>query len=95
MPEMTNKDPLRVYKEFDENDPAFLIRILSLRVDALTKEKEQIEENERKLETRIAAMEKSFQRGAGILMVLPILGTLGGLLLAYGKTLLKPWAGTP
>jgi transposase len=93
---MTAKDdPLRAYKEFDENDPAFLIRILSLRVDALTKEKEELEAKERELEKRMAKMENSFQRGAGILMVLPIVGTLVGLLFAYGRVIFKPWTGTP
>jgi flagellar motor component MotA len=91
----TKDDPLRSYKEFDENDPAFLIRILSLRVDALTKEKEDLEKKESELERRMAKMENSFQRGAGILMVLPIIGTLVGLLVAYGKVIFKPWAGTP
>ncbi len=86
-------DPLRVYKEFDENDPAFLIRILSLRVDALTKEKEDLEKKEGELEDRIAKIEGSLGRGAGILIGLSAVGTIGGLLAAYGKAIFKPWMG--
>lgn len=88
---VSDKDPLRQYKEFDEHDPAFQVRILSLRVDALTKEKEDIEKSSRELEGRVAAMERSFQRGAGALIVLPIVGTVVGLLFAYGKIIFAPW----
>lgn len=91
-------DPLRQYKEFNEDAPEFQIRILALRVDALTKEKEEIEGDlnverlERKsLDERVATMERAFQRGAGALIVLPIIGTLVGLLFAYGKTIFAPW----
>lgn len=89
----TKDDPLRSYKEFDENDPAFLIRILSLRVDALTKEKEDLETKERDLEDRIAKIEKSLGKGAGILIGLASVGTIGGALMAYGKTIFAPWIG--
>lgn len=92
---MPDKDHLRQYKEFDENDPAFQVRIVSMRVDALTKEKEDLERRLEADEVRIAKMEKSFQRGAGIIMVLPILGTVIGLLLAYGKAIFAPWTGRP
>lgn len=91
-------DPLRGYKEFDENDPAFQVRMLALRVDALTKEKEEIEgelreerSERKKLDDRVATMEKSFQRGAGALIVLPVIGTLVGLVFAYGKVIFRPW----
>lgn len=96
-----DKDPLRQYKEFDESDPSFQVRILALRVDVLTKEKEEIEEElreerkERKLlEDRVGAMERSFQRGAGALIVLPVIGTIVGVLFAYGKTIFAPWLTT-
>lgn len=95
---MSDKDPLRQYKEFDEHDPAFQVRILSLRVDALTKEKEDIEadlngerDEREKLDERVSAMERSFQRGAGALIVLPIVGTIVGLLFAYGQVIFRPW----
>ena len=84
-------DPLRLYKEFDENDPSFLIRILTLRVDAITKEKEELEEKERKLEERISKIEGSLGKGAGILIGLASVGSIGGLLAAYGKTIFAPW----
>ena len=90
---MSDKDPLRLYKEFDENDPAYLIRILSIRVDALTKEKEEIEEKERKLEARISKIEGSLGKGAGILIGLATVGTIGGALMAWGKTIFAPWMG--
>lgn len=95
---MSDKDPLRQYKEFDENDPAFLVKLLGIRMDALTKEKEDIEkelscekQERRELEGRVAAMERSFQRGAGALIVLPVVGTIVGLLFAYGKIIFAPW----
>ncbi len=89
MPEKS--DQLRIYKEFDENDPAFMIRILSLRVDALTKEKEELEKKERDLEDRIARIEGSLGKGAGILIGLATVGTVGGVLMAWGKTIFAPW----
>lgn len=98
MPNKPPDDPLRTYKEFNEDDPAFQVRILSLRVDTLTREKEEIEGDlnaerlERKLlDDRVAVIERSFQRGAGALIVLPIMGTLVGLLFAYGKVIFAPW----
>lgn len=98
MSEHPPKDPLRSYKEFDESDPAFQVRILAVRVDALTKEKEDIERElekerveRRALDERVAVMERSFQRGAGALIVLPIVGSAVGLLFAYGKVIFAPW----
>ncbi len=79
------------YGEFDEEDPRFQIKILALRVDALTREKEVLESSERDLELRVAAMERTFQRGAGIMIALPILGVIVGAVLAYGKVIFAPW----
>ncbi len=69
-----------------------------MRVDSLGREKEAIERElveERllrgKLEERVAAMEKTFQRGAGALIVLPIMGTVIGILFAWGKVIFAPW----
>jgi len=85
---MADRDhPLRQYMEFDENDPAYLIRILTLRVDAITKEKEELEKKERELDERVSKMEKAFQRGAGVMIALPFIGTAIGFILAYGKIL--------
>lgn len=91
-------EKIRPYMEFDESDPRFQVRILSMRVDALTREKEGIEaelrderDERKKLDDRVAAMEKSFQRGAGALIVLPVIGTLIGLLFAYGRVIFSPW----
>lgn len=77
--------------EFDEKDPRFGIKILSLRIDQLVKEKGDDEDKIRDLEERIAGMERTFQRGAGALIVLPVIGTLVGLLFAYGSVIFRPW----
>ena len=78
-------------QEFDENNPYYQIKLLAQRVDTLTREKEGLEEELREQEKRIQAMERSFQRGAGALIVLPIVGTVVGVLLAYGKLIFAPW----
>lgn len=90
------------FDEFNPNNPYTALALLGMRVDNLGKEKEALERdlekeriNRSELEERVAAMEKSFQRGAGILMVLPILGTVIAIFLAYGKAIFKPWTGTP
>lgn len=90
-------DP-KVFMEFDEDDPRYQVRILGLRIDTLTGEKEDIErelreerEERKKLDERVASMERTFQRGAGIAIALPILGTILGFLMAYGKTIFAPW----
>lgn len=44
-------------EDFDPNNPYTAIAILSLRVDTLGKEKEEIERNEKDLEGRIAKLE--------------------------------------
>lgn len=87
------------FDEFNPNNPYTALALLSERVKNLGIEKEAIErdlEDEREersdLEKRVAAMERSFQRGAGVLMVIPILGTALGLLVAYGKIIFAPWA---
>lgn len=87
------------FNEFDPNNPYTALALLAERVGNLGKEKEAIEQDLRderkdraKLEERVAAMERSFQRGAGILMVIPVLGTVIGILIAYGKTIFAPWA---
>jgi hypothetical protein len=88
----------RSFMEFSEDDPRFQVRILSIRVDNLGKEKEDIEKEladervaRKALEDRIAVMERSFQRGAGALIILPIVGTVVGILFAYGKVIFAPW----
>lgn len=84
--------------EFDEDDPRYQVRILGFRVTALGREKEALEKNlikeqeaREKLAERVAAMERSFQRGAGVALAIPILGAMLGIVLAYGKTIFSPW----
>lgn len=100
MPDKPYPDP-KIFMQFDEDDPRYQVRILGLRIDALTKEKEELEkelkdekEERRSLDKRVASMERTFQRGAGIAIALPILGTVVGFLLAYGKLIFSPWTGS-
>jgi Trk-type K+ transport system membrane component len=83
------------YEPFNPNNPYTQVLLLAQRVETLGREKEALERREDELEKRMSKMEASFNRGAGILMVLPIVGTVVGLLFAYGKAIFKPWAGTP
>lgn len=87
---------------FDANDPNVQILLLAQRVENLGREKEVLEralekevseriKNERETQERLIKMEKAFQRGAGIMMILPFAGTAIGLLLAYGKIIFAPW----
>lgn len=62
-----------------------------MRVDTLTKEKELLEASERALEQRVAIIESSLGKGAGILIGLATVGTVGGVLMAWGKTIFAPW----
>lgn len=93
------------WNDFNPNNPFTQLALLAQRVENLGKEKEDLEraleeerreraEHERKIETRLAKIENSFQRGAGILMVLPVIGTIVGLIIAYGKTIFAPWTDT-
>jgi phosphoribosylaminoimidazole (AIR) synthetase len=68
----------------DTADPEVRLRLLAYRVSVLTREKEN-------LEVRVAKMEKSFNMGAGILLVLPMLGSLVAIMMAYGRAIFKPW----
>lgn len=84
-------DPIESYLEFNEDDPRFQVRILAMRLDALTKEKEALEKREKDLENRMEAIERSLGKGAGILIGLATVGTVGGILMAWGKTIFAPW----
>jgi hypothetical protein len=92
--------PPQEFDEFNPNNPYTALALLGERVSNLGKEKEALErslEKETKrrsdLEERVAAMERSFQRGAGILMVIPIIGTAIGILIFYGEKIFAPWTG--
>jgi hypothetical protein len=60
------------------------VKVLAYRLAVVTREKEE-------LELRVSKIEKSFNMGAGILLILPILGSIIGMMFAFGKTILKPW----
>lgn len=79
-------DELYALAMADASDPKTQIKILAYRVAVLTREKEAIE-------VRVAKMEKSFNMGAGILLVLPILGSILGMMIAVGKGFFSPWFG--
>lgn len=89
---------------FDPNNPYTAIAILGERIKTLVREKESLERalekeredrclNEAAFEKRMAEIEKSFQRGAGVMLVLPLIGGAIGVLIAYGKTIFRPWTG--
>lgn len=93
------------WNDFNPNNPYTQLALLAQRVDNLGKEKEDLDraleqerreraEHEANLELRISKIENSFQRGAGILMILPIVGSVVGLVIAYGKAIFAPWTGT-
>lgn len=84
----TNEDEALYAMAMQDGDPKAQIRMLAYRVAVLTREKEA-------LEGRVSKMEKSFNMGAGILLVLPILGSLVGMFIAVGKGFFAPWFGTP
>lgn len=81
------------FDEFNPNNPYTAIALLGERVKNLGIEKEALERREDALEQRIAKLEASYGKGAGILIGLGTVGTIGGILLAYGKAIFAPWAG--
>jgi hypothetical protein len=83
-----------MWGDFNPNNPVYMVKLLSQRIDQLDKEKKEDEVQIADLIKRVANMEKSFQRGAGALIVLPIVGTFVGLLFAYGKVIFAPWLGS-
>lgn len=94
--------PPQSYDQIDPSDQKTQIALLAMRVENLGREKESLEEDldqeraerlnyEKETELRLANIEKSFQKGAGIIMVFPILAGGIGLLIAYGKKIFAPW----
>jgi hypothetical protein len=92
------------WNDFNPNNPYTQLALLAQRVAGLSDANKALEatlehergeraEHEKKTDERITKMENSFQRGAGILLVLPVLGTMIGILIAYGKTIFAPWSG--
>lgn len=84
--------------EIIDTGPNTALALLGERVRNLSKDKEALEralererDDRRALEIRVATMERSFQRGAGALLVLPIIGTAIGILVSYGKAIFAPW----
>lgn len=75
------------------DDPRVQIYILADRVENLTKEKEAVERKYDDLQKRVARMERSFDRGAGVLLVIPIIGAILGWLISYWRVVFKPWIG--
>ncbi len=55
------------------------------------KERDALQAEINKLEDRLAAIEKSFQRGFGMLLIIPVIGSIAGFVFAYGKMIFGPW----
>lgn len=83
------------FRALNPNDPAVQLFMLGQRLETLTKEKEELERYIESVNERLAKMEKSFNMGAGVLMILPVLGGIVGTLLAYGKVIFRPWTTGP
>lgn len=66
------------------SDPDARVKFLAYRVAVLTREKEE-------LEVRVSKIEKSFNMGAGIVLILPLMGSVIGMMFAFGKQIFKPW----
>lgn len=81
---MATEDELYELAMSGSADPESRVKFLAYRVAVLAREKEE-------LEVRVSKIEKSFNMGAGILLILPILGSIIGVMFAFGKTILKPW----
>lgn len=89
--------------EFDkEHNDKVSIEMVAFRVDVLTREKEDVENElreERKarleLEKRVAHIESYVQNGKGVMWTITIIGAAIGFLAAYGKSIFAPWTGKP
>lgn len=81
---MAKEDELHDLAMSGLTDPESRIGFLAYRVSVLAREKEEIEE-------RVSKIEKSFNMGAGILLVLPLIGSVFGMVFAFGKQIFKPW----
>lgn len=81
------------FDEFNPNNPYTAIALLGERIKQIVEREKAIEKREDELEERIAKIEGSLGKGAGILIGLASLGTVGGFLMAYGKTIFAPWMG--
>lgn len=86
-------DPRQTLERFDPNHPSVQILLLSQAVETLRREKEALEDKARDQELRLKKIERSFNMGAGIMIVVPILGTAFGMILAFGNKIFKPWTG--
>lgn len=93
---MTDEDrPDTVEKKWRQalhpEDPEVQVYVLATRVEALTKEKEKLEKLTTELATRVAKMEKTFNMGAGVLLMIPFIGAAIGIAVNWGKHIFKPW----
>ena len=88
-------DDMKMWSALDPNLPGAQLFILGERVKALTIEKEKLEVDYRQLNERVQKMESTFNKGAGMLLLLPIVGTITTLIVAYGGRIFSPWTGKP
>lgn len=87
---MTDKE-MQWRAALSPEDPEVKVFILADRIEKLTKEKEALEVCVKELTERIDKMEKAFDRGSGVLLVLPVIGTILAFVAANWRTITKPW----
>ena len=85
-----------------ERSKAASLDVLAVRVDTLTKEKEDVERDLReeraerlKLEQRVARMEGYVQSGKGFMLSITVIGAALGFAATYWKSIFGPWMGKP
>ena len=81
------------FNEFNPNNPYTQLALLAQRVDNLGREKEELERRIEADEVRLAKMERTMTMGWGVIVVIPILGSIVGFVAMYAKTIFSPWTG--
>lgn len=72
-------------------DPRVQVYILADRVEKLTKEKEVLEKQYAEVNARLSRLETAYDKGSGILLMLPVIGAVMAFLMAYWEKITKPW----
>lgn len=89
--------PVKMYGEFDEEDPRFQVHLLSVRLDQMvldhSRERKEDAKKIADLQDDMKAMQKVYQRGLGFGSAIIGLGVVIGFLFNYGKLIFAPWRG--